>query len=95
MLVGGKDAEYATEFLTDVKSRLANRVQLTSDGHKAYLQAVKEAFDGKVDYAMLVKMYGPAGPLTLAGAKFSVVTLRDSHAPAAFSSPFPSPPHPL
>ena len=38
--------------------RLANRVQLTTDGHKAYLQAVEDAFGYKIDYAMLVKLYG-------------------------------------
>jgi hypothetical protein len=42
----------------DLKSRLANRVQLTTDGHKAYLSAVEDAFGADVDYAMLVKMYG-------------------------------------
>ena len=41
-----------------MKNRLANRVQLTSDGHKAYLTAVEDAFGADVDYAMLVKMYG-------------------------------------
>jgi len=41
-----------------VLERLANRVQLTSDGHRAYLEAVEGAFGGDVDYAMLVKMYG-------------------------------------
>jgi len=44
----------------DLKSRLANRVQLTSDGHKAYLRAVEEAFGTDVDYAQLVKVYGEA-----------------------------------
>ena len=42
----------------DLRSRLRNRVQLTSDGHKAYLEAVEGAFGDDVDYAMLVKMYG-------------------------------------
>lgn len=59
-LVGGRDAEYALEFMTDLRSRLANRVQLTTDGHKAYIQAVVEAFDADVDYAQLVKIYGAA-----------------------------------
>ena len=44
--------------MNDLKRRLANRVQLTADGHKAYLVAVNEAFGGDVDYAMLVKLYG-------------------------------------
>jgi len=59
-LVGGRDSEYALEFMDDVKSRLANRVQLTTDGHRAYLLAVEEAFGADVDYAQLVKLYGSA-----------------------------------
>ncbi len=62
-LVGGRDAEYANEFMQDVASRLANRVQLTTDGHVAYLEAVEAAFGAGVDFAQLVKLYGaaPAG----------------------------------
>ena len=49
--------------MDDLRSRLANRVQLTTDGHRAYLEAVEGAFGGDVDYAQLVKVYGPAsGP---------------------------------
>lgn len=59
-LVGGRDAEYAKEFMQDVASRLANRVQLTTDGHMAYLQAVEGAFGADVDFAQLVKLYGQA-----------------------------------
>ena len=58
-LVGGRDADYAMWFMDDLAARLANRVQLTSDGHKAYLQAVEGAFGCDVDFAQLVKMYGP------------------------------------
>jgi IS1 family transposase len=57
-LVGGRDSDYAIAFMDDLRDRLANRVQLTSDGHKAYLEAVEGAFGGDVDYAMLVKLYG-------------------------------------
>lgn len=57
-LVGGRDAEYALMLMDDLRSRLANRVQLTTDGHRAYLQAVEEAFGADVDYGMLVKLYG-------------------------------------
>jgi hypothetical protein len=46
--------------MDDLASRLANRVQLTSDGHKAYLEAVEGAFGSDIDYAMLVKVYGPS-----------------------------------
>ena len=59
-LVGGRDSDYAMGFMDDLKSRLANRVQLTSDGHRAYLEAVEGALGGDVDYAQLVKMYGAA-----------------------------------
>ena len=45
-------------FMDDLASRLANRVQLTSDGHRAYLEAVEGAFGADIDYAMLVKVYG-------------------------------------
>jgi IS1 family transposase len=58
-LVGGRDGEYAMAFMDDLSRRLANRVQLTSDGHRSYLEAVEGAFGGDVDYAQLVKMYGP------------------------------------
>ena len=57
-LVGGRDAGYAAEFMQDLAGRLANRVQLTSDGHRAYLTAVEDAFGSGIDYAMLVKHYG-------------------------------------
>jgi IS1 family transposase len=58
--IGGRDSENAKAFMNDLASRLANRVQLTSDGHKAYLEAVEGAFGADVDYAMLVKLYGPS-----------------------------------
>jgi IS1 family transposase len=61
--VGGRDAEYALMLMDDLRGRLANRVQLTTDGHKRYLQAVEEAFGADIDYAMLVKLYG-IGPAT-------------------------------
>jgi len=59
-LVGGRDGEYALAFMDDLRARLANRVQLTSDGHRAYLEAVEGAFGADVDYAQLVKLYGTA-----------------------------------
>lgn len=59
--LGSRDAGTAHEFMTDVASRLASRVQLTTDGHKPYLNAVEDAFGGDVDYAMLVKIYGASG----------------------------------
>ena len=61
-LVGGRDGEYAIAFMDDLRARLANRVQLTTDGHRAYLEAVEGVFGGDVDYAQLVKLYGePTG----------------------------------
>jgi len=59
-MVGGRDSEYAMALMDDLRSRLANRVQLTTDGHRAYLEAVEGAFGADVDYAMLVKIYGEA-----------------------------------
>ena len=58
--VGNRDAEAARLFIYDLAPRLANRVQVTSDGHRAYVDAVREGFRGDVDYAQLVKMYGPS-----------------------------------
>ncbi len=58
--VGGRDGECAMWFMDDLRSRLSNRVQLTSDGHKAYLEAVEGAFGADVDYAQIVKLYGTA-----------------------------------
>jgi len=60
-LVGTRDARAAYHFIHDLKVRLANRVQLTTDGHRAYLAAVEDAFGADVDYAMLVKLYGEGG----------------------------------
>jgi IS1 family transposase len=57
-LVGLRNADCAFDFINDLKARLANRVQLTSDGHKMYLDAVEHAFGSEIDYAQLVKLYG-------------------------------------
>jgi IS1 family transposase len=57
-LVGLRDAGYATEFMNDVAGRLTHRVQLTTDGLKAYLEAVEDAFGGDIDYTQLIKVYG-------------------------------------
>jgi len=58
--VGDRSGVTALDFMTNLRARLATRVQLTTDGHKAYLEAVEGAFGGDVDYAMLVKLYGDA-----------------------------------
>lgn len=57
-MVGTRDAFAAHAFMQDLAGRLANRVQLTTDGHKAYLEAVDSTFGSEIDYAMLVKLYG-------------------------------------
>lgn len=57
-LVGGRDSDTAIVFTDDLQQRLANRVQITSDGHKAYLDAIATSFGGDVDFGMLVKVYG-------------------------------------
>ena len=56
--IGDRSGMTAIELMDDLRSRLANRLQLTTDGHKAYLEAVEGAFGGDADYAMLVKLYG-------------------------------------
>jgi len=62
--VGSRDAHAAQMFIGDLAGRLANRVQLTSDGHKPYLEAVEQSFGADIDYAVLIKHYGaPVGAL--------------------------------
>jgi len=62
--VGDRDAHAAQMFIGDLAGRLANRVQLTSDGHKPYLEAVEQSFGADIDYAVLIKHYGtPVGAL--------------------------------
>lgn len=56
--VGMRDAESGCQFMKDVASRLRNRVQMTTDGHRVYLRAIMDAFGFDIDYAMLVKVYG-------------------------------------
>ncbi len=68
-LVGGRDSEYAIEFMDDVASRLANWVQMTMDGFRLYVDAVKGAFGGDIDYAQLVKIYG--APLEAQKGRYS------------------------
>lgn len=56
--IGDRSGETAIEFVCDLSKRLANRVQVTSDGHRAYLEAIEAAFGADVDYAQLIKLYG-------------------------------------
>lgn len=60
-LVGWRDLCHATQFVDDLAERLSNRVQITTDGLKAYVDAIDTAFGGEVDYAMLIKIYGGEG----------------------------------
>jgi len=81
-MIGGRDADYALAVMDDLRQRITNRVQLTTDGHSAYLQAVEEAFGADVDYAQLVKLYGTApealqgrySPPVCIGARKSEIT---------------------
>lgn len=81
--IGPRDGGVAYEFMQDVASRMANRVQLTTDGLKAYLEAVEGAFGADIDFAQLVKLYGEApnagperkySPNICLGARPTVVT---------------------
>jgi len=58
-LVGDRSGQAAMELMDDLQARLANRVQISTDGHRAYLEAVEGAFGDDVDYAQVIKMYGP------------------------------------
>lgn len=62
-LIGGRNATYARAFMDDLEERVANRIQLSTDGHGAYYEAVGGAFGSRVDYGQLVKIYGE-GPKT-------------------------------
>jgi IS1 family transposase len=80
-LVGDRDGETAKIFVSDIAGRLANKVQLTSDGYSSYLKAVEGAFGADVDFAQLVKVYSPGSdapgrysPPACIGAKREPIT---------------------
>jgi IS1 family transposase len=80
-LLADRSTNSAVEFVTDLRGRLANRIQLTSDGHRPYLAAVDQAFGDDVDYAMLIKIYGADpqaetrySPAKCVGSKREVIT---------------------
>jgi IS1 family transposase len=80
-LVGGRSANWAMEFMLDCAARIKGRVQVTTDGHKAYLEAVETAFGATCDYAMLQKIYGAPmendtrySPATCIGCDMKVVS---------------------
>jgi IS1 family transposase len=79
-LVGPRDGDTAYQFMQDLADRVANRVQLTTDGHKVYLDAVESTFGSDIDYAMLVKLYGTVqeetrySPALCIGTRASTIT---------------------
>ncbi|TDA65520.1 MAG: IS1 family transposase [Chloroflexi bacterium] len=80
-MIGGRDSEWANVFMNDLTSRLKHRVQLSSDGHKTYLEAVEGALGCEVDHAMLIKMYGKSlegerrySPSEYIGTEFRKIT---------------------
>jgi IS1 family transposase len=85
--IGQRDAGCAYHFMHDLKSRLANRVQLTTDGHRAYLMAVEDAFGCEIDFAMLQKIYGAPqdspetrySPAVCMGARKAVISGNPDH----------------
>jgi IS1 family transposase len=80
-LVGGRGVDWAMDFMEDCKSRIQGRVQIATDGHKAYLTAVEESFGADADYAQLQKLYGSSlenetrySPATCIGCEMEVVS---------------------
>jgi IS1 family transposase len=81
-MLGDRGAETAHAFMKDVASRISNRIQLTTDGHRVYAEAVENAFGSEVDYAMLVKVYGASNdnpesrysPATCIGCRTGVLS---------------------
>jgi IS1 family transposase len=85
-LVGEREPDYAYEFLKDIKRRLANRVQLSTDGHRMYYQAVEGAFGGdNIDYGIIVKNYGT--PLNIQPGKYSPGTIRRIYRKSVHGNP--------
>ena len=86
--IGQRDANCAFHFMHDLKARLANKVQLTTDGHKPYFVAVEDAFGANVDYAMLQKIYGKVkdtpetrySPAVCMGARKAIIKGNPEHA---------------
>lgn len=80
--LGDRGASTAKSFMQDVASRISNRVQVTTDGHRVYADAVEDAFGADIDYAMLVKLYGSSGdspesrysPATCIGCRTGVLS---------------------
>ncbi len=88
--VGRRDYHSARIFIQDLAGRLANRVQLSTDGHRAYLQAVEDAFGKDIDYAMLVKLYGNEGEPRQAEVKYSPAEVRGAFKDIVQGKPDPA-----
>jgi IS1 family transposase len=80
-MLGDRGASTAQAFMQDVASRISNRIQLTTDGHRVYADAVEDAFGSEIDYAMLVKLYGASNegesrysPATCIGCRTGVLS---------------------
>jgi IS1 family transposase len=81
-MLGDRGASTAKAFMQDVAARIGNRIQLTTDGHRVYAEAVEDAFGSEIDYAMLVKLYGSSGdspesrysPATCIGCRTGVLS---------------------
>ena len=80
-MLGDRGADTAMAFMQDMASRLSNRIQLTTDGHRVYSEAVEAAFGSEIDYAMLVKLYGASNdgesrysPATCIGCRTGVLS---------------------
>lgn len=85
--VGPRDSREAQLLMADLVKRLRHRVQLTTDAFRPYLQAVKGAFEGDVDYAQLVKLYGSTGTGGSGGGKYSPAVCIGSHAEVITGDP--------
>jgi IS1 family transposase len=89
--VGRRDGFTAQAFIRDLADRLATRVQLTTDGHKVYLEAVEGAFGANVDYAMLVKMYeGDSGKNAPAQTRYSPAACTGAQKQKIMGNPDPA-----
>src|SRR5207237_4310151 len=92
--LGDRGAATAHTFMQDVASRITNRIQLTTDGHRMYADAVEDAFGADIDYAMLVKIYGASNdnpesrysPATCIGCRTGV--MNGNHDPDHISTSF-------
>ena len=80
-MLGDRGASTAQAFMRDIASRISNRIQLTTDGHRVYADAVEDAFGSEIDYAMLVKIYGASNdgesrysPATCIGCRTGVLS---------------------